>query len=61
MLRFTFEFFPKFRVLSRNSDRAGIEMAFTHHDAAEGNQRCGRKAVFLRAEQGRDGDIAARF
>ena len=61
MLGLTFEFFPQFRVLSRYPDRAGVEMAFTHHYATEGNKRCSRKAEFLRAKQGRDGNIAPRF
>ena len=46
------------RVLGRNTHRAGIEMAFAHHDAACGNQRRCRKAEFIRTQQGTDHHIA---
>ena len=50
-------FFRKHRVLRRNADGAGIEMAFPHHDAAFDDQRRGRKPEFFRAQQRGDGDI----
>ena len=34
-------------------------MALPHHDAAHGDQRRGREAVFFSAEQRSDGDVAA--
>ena len=47
------------RVLRRDADRAGVEMAFAHHDAACGDQRCGGKAELVRAQQRADRNIAA--
>ena len=37
VFRFAFKFFAQFLVLCRYTNRAGIEMAFAHHDAAQGN------------------------
>ena len=37
------------RILGRDAHRACVEMAFTHHDAAEGDERSGSEAVFFRA------------
>ena len=47
------------RVLGGDADRAGVEMAFAHHDAAGGDQRRGREAEFVGAEHGGDRDVAA--
>ena len=48
------------RVLGRHAHRAGIEMAFAHHDTARRNQgRCG-KAKLIGTQQGRHRHVAAR-
>ena len=47
------------RVLGRDADRAGVEVADPHHDAAGDHQRRGREAVLLGAEQRGDDDVAA--
>ena len=39
MLWLACEFFTQYRVLRSDAHRAGIEMAFTHHDAALYHQR----------------------
>jgi len=49
------------RVLGGNAHRAGIEVAFAHHDAAHGDERRGGKAELFSAEQGGDHNIAARL
>jgi hypothetical protein len=49
----------KHRILGSDPDRAGIEMAFAHHDAAGGDERRGGEAIFVRSEQSGDGDVAA--
>ncbi len=46
------------RVLRRDADRAGVEVALAHHDAAGGDQRRGREAELVGAEQRRDDDVA---
>ena len=46
------------RVLRGDADRAGVEMALAHHDAAGGDQRRGREAEFVGAEQRADDDVA---
>ena len=48
------------RVLRGDADRAGVEMALAHHDAAGRDQRCGREAVFVGAEQSCDHHVASR-
>ena len=55
------ESFAQLRVLRGDADRAGVEMADAHHDAAQRNQRRGGKAEFLRPQQGGDDHVAARF
>ena len=47
------------RVLRRDADGAGVEVADAHHDAARDHQRRGREAELLRAEQRGDDDVAA--
>ena len=47
------------RVLRGDADRAGVEMALAHHDAARRDQRRGGEAEFIGAEQGADDDVAA--
>ena len=46
------------RVLRRHPDRAGVEVALAHHDAALGDQRRGREAELVGAEQRADDDVA---
>ena len=47
------------RVLRRNADRAGVEMANAHHHAARRHQRRGGETEFLGPEQSGNGDVAA--
>ena len=47
------------RILRGDADRAGVEVALAHHDAAHGDQRRGGEAELLGAEQRGDGDVAA--
>ena len=51
VFRLATEVFAQRRVLSSNAHGAGIQIAHTHHHAANGNQRCGGKAIFLSAQQ----------
>ena len=44
-------------ILRGDADRAGVEMALAHHDAAGGDQRRGGKAEFVGAEQGAHDDV----
>ena len=48
----------QFRVLGRDADRAGVEVADPHHHAARDDQRGGGEPVLLGAEEGRDHDVA---
>ena len=47
------------RVLRRHAGRAGVEVADAHHDAARRDERRGREAELLGAEQRGDRDVAA--
>ena len=47
------------RVLRRDADRAGVEVALAHHDAAGGDQRRGGEAELVGAEQRADHHVAA--
>ncbi len=49
------------RVLGGDADRAGVEVADAHHDAARDHQRRRGEAVLLGAEQRADDDVAARL
>ena len=55
------EILAQFRVLRRDADRAGVQMANAHHDATERDERRGGKTKFLRAEQRGDDHVAAGF
>ena len=46
-------------VLRRDADRAGVEVADAHHDAARDDERRGGEAELLGAEQRADDDVAA--
>ena len=48
-------------VLGGNPNRAGVQMAFAHHDATFDHQRCCGKAKLIGTEQGGDGHIATCF
>ena len=58
-LRLAGEPLPQHRVLRGHTDRAGVEVAHAHHDAAGHHQRCGGEAELLGAEQRGDHDVAA--
>ena len=47
------------RILRGHADRAGVEVALAHHDAAFDHQRRGGEAEFVGAQQRADGDVAA--
>src|SRR3546814_15782011 len=51
MLRLAGEAGAKHRVLRRDADRAGVEVAFAHHDAARRDQLRRREAELVRAEK----------
>ena len=55
------EVLAQLRVLGRDPDRAGVEMADAHHHAAGHHERRGREAELLGAEQGRHDHVAARL
>jgi hypothetical protein len=57
VLRGTDELLPEFGVLGRDTHGAGVEMAFTHHDTAHGNQRCGSEAPLFGTKQTSNGDV----
>ena len=52
------EVLPQLRVLGRDPDGAGVEVAHAHHHAAGDDERRGREAELLGAEQGGDDDVA---
>jgi hypothetical protein len=47
------------RVLRGHADRAGVEVALAHHDAADDDQRRGGEAELVGAQQRADDDVAA--
>ena len=57
-LRLAVELGPELRVLGRDADGAGVEMADPHHDAAHDDERRRREPVLFGAEQGGDDDVA---
>ncbi len=50
---------PQDGVLGGDADRAGVQVADAHHDAAGDDERGGREAELLGAEQCGDDDVAA--
>ena len=58
VLRRAGEPLAQLRILGGDPDRAGVEMALAHHDAARGDQRRGREAELVRAEQRAHHDVA---
>ena len=59
VLGLALEALAQHRVLRRDADRAGVEMALAHHDAAGRDQRRGGEAELVGAEQRADHDVAA--
>ena len=59
MFRLSRELFAQRRILGGHPNRAGIEVALTHHDAPLHHQRSSRKAELIGAQQRADGDITA--
>ena len=53
------EALAQLRVLRRDADRAGVQVADAHHDAARRDQRRGGEAELVGAEQRGDDDVAA--
>src|SRR6185437_6563186 len=59
VLRLAGELGAQYRVLGSAADRAGVEMPLAHHDAAGGDQRRGREAELVGADQRADDNVAA--
>ena len=57
VFRLALELLAQFRVLRGHAHRAGVQVALAHHDAAHRNQRRGREAELLRAQQRGDGHV----
>ena len=58
VLRFARELLAQHRILRRHAHRAGVQVALAHHDAAFDDQRGGRKAEFVSAQQRADHNVA---
>ena len=54
---FSLEALAQFRVLGRDAEGAGAQLAHAHHPAAHGYQRCCGKAELFRAQQQRDHNV----
>ena len=59
VLRLAAEHLPQVGVLRGDADRARVEVALPHHDAAERDQRRGAEAELLGAQQRGDHHVAA--
>ena len=59
MLGLAGELLAQHRVLRGHADRAGVEVAFAHHDAAFNHQRCRGKTKLVGTKQRADDDVAA--
>ncbi len=59
MLGLARKLFAQRRVLRGHAHRAGVEVAFAHHDAALDHQRRGGEAEFVGAQQRADDHVAA--
>ena len=55
------ETFAQFLVLRSDAYRAGIHVAFAHHDTTQYDQGGGGEAVFFGSEHGHEDDVAARL
>ena len=60
-LRLAGEALAQLGVLGGHTDRAGVEVADAHHDAARHDERGGGEAELLGAEQGGDDDVTTRL
>ena len=58
VLRLTRELRAQHRILRGDADRASVQMAFAHHDAAQSHQRHGGESELFGAQQRRDGNVA---
>ena len=58
MLGLADEALAQHRVLRGDTDRAGVEVALAHHDAARRDQRRGREAEFVGAKERAEDDVA---
>ena len=58
VLRLAGEVLAQHRVLRGDADRAGVQMALAHHDAAGGDQRRGGEAELVGAQQRADHHVA---
>ena len=61
VLRLARETRAQHRVLRSDANRAGVQVTLTHHDAAHGYERRGRKTELLRAQQSRNHHVPARL
>ena len=59
MFRLALEAFADFRILRRDTGGTCVVLALTQHHAAKSQQQRSGETEFLRAEQGRDDDVAA--
>jgi hypothetical protein len=59
VLRLAGELRAQLRILRGDADRAGVQVADAHHDAAQRDERRGGEAELLGAEQRGDGHVAA--
>ena len=59
IFRFSAETLSKFRILCCNSDRAGIQITYTHHYTSHCYQRCGSKSEFFCSKDGCDRHVTA--
>src|ERR1700719_2808011 len=59
MLRLALEFLAKRGILRGDANRAGVEMALSHHDEAHGDQRSRGEAELFGAQQRSDYNVAA--
>ena len=59
IFRFSGKTLTKLRILGCDTNRAGIQVADTHHDASHGYKRSGCKTEFFRTKDGCNGNITA--
>ena len=57
VFRFSLEAFSQLRVLGRDANRTGIQVADSHHDTTHGYQRRCGKSEFFRAQKRRNGYV----
>ena len=61
VLGLALKLFTQLRILSCNTNRASVEVTFSHHNAAERDQRSCGKTKFFGTQQCGDCDIPAGF